>query len=517
MTKILNIFGYLKRTLENRLFLTFLLITILGLILRVYFIFNFGVFVDEVFYAEAARINSFSALLIHSFWIKDHGILYLLWLKILQFSITDIISIRLFNILSYLLISFSLFSFFKKIRNDLTSLIPTALFSFFPYFVYTNIYVSVYNFVILFSVLAFIFLSNYVLYDKKNNLLNLFLFEIFLTLAFYSDYASIYLYLSLADILLFTHLFKKDKFIYIFLALLLNINLILPGLGPFFNNLTAVQGLSSLCCSADSQFSVFFPDFLYYVFFRTNFILSLVILLFMTVSLLTFYFKSKNEIVKYLALYTGVGFLTGFTFLYFVNRYFLPLLVERTLFIFNFLIILFVYCLFLFTWKLKKTHILLILILISLIAWRFSQNSIVNGSLPEMNIHYKDLIGELVKNEDMKSVDEIIFFDKGYAYYPLEKYYFLGLSNYSKQSLTEGFGRKEYTLSRYYRNLEYYLRENRNQLFIFFTSTGNFNFNEIKKEITAYRKTNNSSFTSGKIFYYLNCSSEINCSFKKFY
>src|ERR1035437_8682397 len=141
--------------IKNRLFLFFLFITILGIIPRIILLFSYDIFTDEVFYTETARLTSFGNLLTHSFWIKDHGILYLLFLKIAQVFTTDIVYLRLSNLIIFIIINFTLFCFFKKIKTDITSLIPVALFSFLPYFMFINIYVTPYNFVILFSLLSF--------------------------------------------------------------------------------------------------------------------------------------------------------------------------------------------------------------------------------------------------------------------------------------------------------------------------------------------------------------------------
>lgn len=501
---------------SNKTIIAFLFIVILGLILRLCYIFNLGVFTDEVFYTEAARLNSFSALFNHSFWIKDHGILYLLFLKIVQFITTDIIFLRLTNVFIYLLISFSLFLFFKKIRNGLTSLIPVALFSFIPYFVFTNIYVSVYNFVILFTVLSFICVSRFILFKERNSWIYLFSFIIFLTLAFYSDYSSTYLYLSLIGILIFTYFFKKEKFIFIFPAVFLNVILILPGVWQFLTNIYAVNNLNVSCCVADSEFFLFFPNFLRAIFFRTDFVFSLFILIFIIVSLFLIFLKNKNEAIKYLITYTGFGFLTSFIYLYFVNRFFLMIFVERTFFIFNFFLILSLYSLFFFKFKFKKIHIFLTIFLFSFVVFGFikiSANIDIAGNIPALNISYTDLIRELIQKDNIKNVDEIIFFDKGYNFYVFQKYYFLGLSNYMKKNVIEDFGNKRYLVTKTYRSLTYYSRTNYNQLFILFDTKG-FDFNELKKEIASYKKE--TGFNSKKIFYALDCSSKINyCSFKK--
>lgn len=510
MIKTNQTIKYLERLLKNKVILSFITITIIGLILRIHFIFNLDIFTDEVFYVETARINSFGALLTHNFWIKDHGISYLVFLKLGQFLTTDIVFLRLSNIFIYLLINFSLFFFARKIRNDFTSFIPVTLFSFLPYFVFISVYVSIYNFVILFSVLAFISISRFILFEEKNSRIYLFSFVIFLTLAFYSDYSSIYLYLSLISALVFTYFFKIEKFTSIFHALLLNFIFIFPGLLSFLNNLSTLKSLNASCCLASSQFVNFFPDFLYYIFFRINFIPAFFILIFMIVSLLIYYLKSKNEIAKYLALYTGIGFLSNFTFLYFINRYFLPLLVERTFFMFNFLIILFAYFLFFCARRLTKIHILFILILIFLIIWRFFQNPVVYGNFPDGNIPYRDLITNLIKNENVKNINQIIFLDKNYAYYPLHKYYFLGFSNYMKKNIIEDFKDKKYFIARTVRVLNYYSKKNNNQLFILFY-TKYFDLNEFKQEI----KINNVENTT-KIIYFLDCNKlSLDCKFKK--
>jgi len=505
----------LHKLASNKTIAAFLAIVIFGLILRVYFIFNFGVFTDEVFYTEAARLNSFGNILSHNFWIKDHGVLYIAFLKIIQFVTTDIIFLRLSNVFIYLLISFSLFSFFKKIRNDLTSLIPVALFSFFPYFVFTNVYVSVYNFVILFSVLTFICVSRFILFKEKNSWVYLFSFVIFLTLAFYSDYSSIYLYLSLIGVLIFTYFFKKEKFVFITPGLFLNFILILPGAWQFLTNLYKINNLSSPCCFGDSKFSLFFPNFLHAVFFRTDFIFSSFFLIVLVISLFLIFLKNKNEAIKYLITYTGFGFLTSFVFLYFVNRFFLPIFVERTFFIFNFFLILCLYCLFFFKFKFKKIFFLVIFLFGFVVFGLFqtSANLDIPGNVPDVNIRHTDLIRELIKKENIKDVEEVIFLDKNYFYYPLQKYYFLGVSDYMKKTVIEDFGNKRYLVTKTFRSLKYHSRSNYNQLFILF-DTKDFDFNGLKKEIANYKKETGSN--SEKIFYALECSSKINyCSFKK--
>jgi hypothetical protein len=319
------------------------------------------------------------------------------------------------------------------------------------------------------------------------------------------------MYISLVGVLIFEYFFKREKLLFLITALLFNINLILPEVAQTLNSLSRVEGLSALCCSANARFSVFLPSFLYAIFFRVKFIISFSILVVSGISLLAIFKKNKNPLFRYYSLYIGVGFIIAFTFFYVVNNNFLPIFVERTFFFFNFLIILFCYCMFLFLGK--KGKFLLLLVLILLIIWRFFQISVIEGGVLDRNIRYREFISEIINRGKIENSEEVIFFDKEFNYVPLQRYYFLGLDEHDRYKIND-IKRESLFISKYYGNVKGYLKEPKDQLYVFFTDEDSPEFKDIKQNIIDYKKNNSSG--SVKIFYFLTCSTDIDCRFNEF-
>ncbi len=418
----------------NRISILFLFITVLGFILRLYFIFSNDIFTDEVFYTQIARQTSFINLLTHNFWIKDHGILYPLFLKLAQCLTTNIVLLRTTNLLIFLIISFALFNFFQKISKSVNSLIPIFLFSFLPYFIYINSSVTIYNFVMLFSILAFIYVSNLILFSttREEKLRNPILFLIFSTLAFYSDYSVVYFYLPLITLLFLVLNWRNKEAENLTLLGFLNLILISPGIFQLmgtFNKFYALNGISSI---ANLNIISFFDKFANVILFKSQFYISEILLLMLVLSLLFLVLRSKKITIQYLAYFGLTGFVIDFIFLYIFNSIYFQIFLERTFWFFNFLLILGIYSISGFLSNFKKLAFIILMMVIV-----FIKVYIITYQPPIiMNpyIDYKDFVTKLVSEMNGKNSTIILVDRKGTDFgVPLTNYYFQGLSLSQKE------------------------------------------------------------------------------------
>jgi len=231
------------------------LIIIFGLIIRIYLILERNIFTDEVFYIEVAIRNSIKDIIFINHWIKDHGILYYLFLKPFLFFTKTIEILRFSNIFLYILISiFIIYTFNKIFRKKYLTTAFLFLYSFNHYFIYLNSWISPFNLVSFFAVVSIFSLIYFIL---KNNLDKEFYFYYFLfivstILAFYSDYSFFYLaifYFLILIYILFKLIIKKGgiKKSYLILnSYLIILIFIIPGIFQFINNFERIIYLSEI-------------------------------------------------------------------------------------------------------------------------------------------------------------------------------------------------------------------------------------------------------------------------------
>lgn len=407
------------------------LIIIFGLIIRIYLILERNIFTDEVFYIEVAIRNSIKDIIFINHWIKDHGILYYLFLKPFLFFTKTIEILRFSNIFLYILISiFIIYTFNKIFRKKYLTTAFLFLYSFNHYFIYLNSWISPFNLVSFFAVVSIFSLIYFIL---KNNLDKEFYFYYFLfivstILAFYSDYSFFYLaifYFLILIYILFKLIIKKGgiKKSYLILnSYLIILIFIIPGIFQFINNFERIIYLFRNIKYETSGFFSFLNHLLQIIFFRKDNYFSLIF--FLILIFLNILLNLKNKIanrflyVNNLVLFSLIG--TIFL-LFFTNKFFLTLMIERSFWPFYlFVIILSAFTIyFLSESKFKLIKILGALLSIFFVFGLFTETntSFIPSSIKE-EINYKKLINS------QKNTGIIVLIDELYFYYPISNYYF---------------------------------------------------------------------------------------------
>lgn len=433
----------MKDKLQNlsKINLLLLLTLILGFILRVYFIFVKSIFADEVYYAVTSKGSSFFAIITGGDWLKDHAAFYLIFLKILQFLTTDINLLRISNLFLYAFICVMIYKFFSKFYKGLFILFPVILFSFHPYFVFLNSSISPYNFVFLFSVLAFIFLSSYILFYPKSKLGG-YLFVLFSALAFYSDFSAVYFYLLLLPIILMLHKWNEKLSKDLLIFYIFSFVLILPEIYILNKNFSYFYGLNPTL-STDINFITFFTNFTKTIFYFYNQSVSIIIFFTFMLLNLIISLKANDKFLKYLSSVVFWGFITNFIFLYFFNNHYFYIFQDRTFWIFYLLLILGLTSIFKYLIKFRKSAYVIFFVILFLILSKYL--ALENGYAFGRNISYNKFIKDLISSSSFKKINNIVFITKDKEYIPLRLYYFEGLNSLG---MTSGLKIKKYFIDK---------------------------------------------------------------------
>ena len=425
--------AFIKKYLNISFATTALLILVTaGGVLRFYYMFAKEIFTDEIFYTQTALQSSLLSVFTSNDWLKDHGFLYLIFLKLLEGITSNIILLRTTNLLIYLIICISLYYFLKKHMGNIVALVPIFLFSFLPYFVFLNTYISPYNFVLFFSVLSFISLTDFIFSSQTKNkkIRNSVFFLVFSTLAFYSDYSVVYFYLSIIPIVLLYSFWNEKIAEELSLLAFGNLLTVSPGLYVLANNFRHFSALNDPVTKLPfSNFlnllaSIIFTDTFYPV---TVFIIFILFLGFVA-------FKERIILLKYLSFFAASGFLLSLLFLYYFNNSFFYILEERTFWFFYFLLIL---GLTVVGWVFKehtKVLVLLLVVLSLFIFIKYNDLNTANGIFGK-NIAYKNLVLSLMSDKTPKMKSMLIIADDNYESNVLTSYYFNGLDTFSRNDM----------------------------------------------------------------------------------
>lgn len=498
----------------NSLNIFFILILLVGSILRLYFIFSKNVYPDEIFYTGVSRSSSFIALVSMTTWLKDHAILYLLFLKVAQFITLNITFLRLSNLFLYIVLGISLYVFFKKIKNGIVALVPVFLLSFLSYFVFLNVYISPYNFVVFFSILGFVFISNFILFSstREEKLRNSILFLIFSTLAFYSDYSVIFFYLSLMPLVFLVFKWNERQAEDLTLLGFSNLLLIAPGLYQVGKNFHDFYKLNRVDYS-HYNINIFLNNFSGSIFFYFIGGFSFLILFIWLVYLFFTYLKSKNKNIKFLSFFVLLGFITDLVFLYIFNNNYFLIFDDHIFWYFQFLLALGLSTLIFSLNKSKKNIILIALILFLF----FKYFDIANGStIFTKNIDYVNLVKQLQSNKSIGRRAKIIFWGGDY-YPPLSDYYLKGynlLDKTGENNLKAFMEDKKIVVLLGIRAVKYMKIQNKETLiFVFFNITDK-DYQNFKNNLESHE--NSEGITATNIYYRLKCDN-LNCVFYQAY
>ena len=411
--------------------IAFLSCLIGGAFLRLYFIFTRDIFTDEVFYFNIARSSSWLDIIKMNHWIKDHPQLYILFLKLLSLFGQNIIGLRVSNVLIYIFCSYFLYQFFSKFKLYWVALLSTFLFSFRTYFVYINCQLSPYNFALFFTCLSFFTFVKFKNDIKSTGNKAIFCFSMLLSAIFYSDYTSVYFYLTYIPIIIYLWKNNIVKIGPILLILCLNFIFIFPGLIQIKNNLSYFVGLNRASPKIMSL-SLFetFQMVANISFFRSEGkIVSAGCFIGLIMCLLFVIFRSRSKKkLRILSGYGLYGLLISFLIQYCLTKSFISVVVERTYW-FHYLIM--IIGIALIAEYLKKINnkilavYLLLIIFLMITRFKDNPNYRVSGRVPDQNIQYKTLFTRL--KSSTRKFKQLVFIDKNNRYIPLSDYYFKDL------------------------------------------------------------------------------------------
>jgi len=198
----------MKKDTNKINFILFFLIFI-GVIIRIYSMFNRDIYVDESYYLDVAKINSFFSILKVDHWIKNHGILTILFLKLSQLLTNNLTLLRLPNIIVYLFINYFIIRLFKRFNFNLAAIVFVFFHTLSPYFIFLQSMVSPFNYCSMFVVWAFVQIM-FLIQDKKADINKIISTAAVITIAWYFDYSAYYIYLLLLTVFLWALITKKE-------------------------------------------------------------------------------------------------------------------------------------------------------------------------------------------------------------------------------------------------------------------------------------------------------------------
>jgi len=412
-----------KNFLHLHIFILLTLIISFGFFLRLYLILTRNIFTDEVFYFEVAKNSNLSQIILIKHWIKDHGILYYLFIKPFIFFTTDIIYLRLTNLIFYIIVSLVIFLFFHLFNFGYWSLLPVLFYSINRYFVYISSWISPFNLVSFFAIISllslsfFVFKQDYLRYRK----ISYFIFIISTILGFYSDYSFFYMFFFYFFIFLYVLLKNKRLLLYLIVAYQAVLAFVLPGIFQFYNNLAQIVFLFRNHLYKESNLLIFFSNITQTLILRNNFIISLLYFfgLVITINLIK---KNINDDLKTLAVVLFASLFINIILMFFVVNHLISIYVERSFWFFNFILVILI-SIITFLLKQQKKILLstffLIIFLVFSVANYFSYKALIGEIYEEYN--FNNLIKSLsvIKNYP----DRIILVDKLYYFYPLKNYF----------------------------------------------------------------------------------------------
>lgn len=391
--------------------LLFLLILLLGTLVRIVIMQNRDLFVDEVYYWRVAQMNSWKNLLFITHWIKDHGILYYLWIKALAYLVADIPTLRFSNIVLYVLTSGVIYGFLKD-KYSWGAVVGVALFSFHRYFVYLSSTLSPYNLVVCLAAISLCGL--YSLRESKRSMTwKEWMVIVLATVgAFYTDYSffftlpfyGVFFLSAMRDTQVGHNV--KQRIMALYITIFLGI---LPGLIQFTRNLNQIQDLF-----AGRYFEQSFFQFTYIMggmmFLRA---IPLVGVIFMVV-LVAYFFPRKGDVVLFWSYITGI-------FMIFVSqRFFFPLFAERYLWFLYFVLLMMM--VYLVRGKTVQGVFLVVV---------FAVGGMINYSIPRTatfrapgDISYEVRYSSFLMNERNDKAEQVILLDTTTATDVFLHYYF---------------------------------------------------------------------------------------------
>lgn len=226
--------------------LFFWIIVVLGCIVRIFIQQNRNIYIDELYYWNVSRATNWIDTVLINHWIKDHGIVYYLWLKRFIHITPDIVLLRYSNLLLYIVSCIYIFISLRK-KNVFIGLLSIFFLSFHRYFVYLSSTLSPYNLVLTLSIISAGSLYSLIQSNEVFHKRTIVIFITSTVLAFYTDYSFFFTFpfyfFSFLFYVLDKQIKKKEKLL---LAVIYGsiVVLIIPGIYQFFYNLNSVHELN---------------------------------------------------------------------------------------------------------------------------------------------------------------------------------------------------------------------------------------------------------------------------------
>lgn len=466
----------------------FFLIILFGILIRSYLIITRNIFTDEIFYTEIALKYNFKNIILINHWIKDHAILYYLFLKIFLFLTSKIELLRFTNLVFYLFSClFIIYIFKEQLKLPLLSLIILFFYSFNYYFVYLNSWISPFNLVLFFSFISILFLIYIAIKithktEADFKLINHYLiFSISTILSFYSDYSMLFLfflYLIFFIYFIFSKLIKKELKLLVLNTYLLILIFIVPGLFQIFININKIKNLNNFIFNYD-LFN-FLKKITSSFIFRINNSISLIFLIF--IFLIFFTTKNKVKILKNLNIIFIFSFVITILFQYYINKFLFSTFTERSFWYFHIqLIFIFSLSLYIFlqkSKKIKKIYQLIAFLLFLIPIFSYINKFNIEGNIKHQ-INYKEI-------KELKNNNQTTFFivNKFYDYYPITNYFLSYDFNKNKKINSMFFLIKNIEKSIIYKNIQNMIYNNKNndkKIVIIFINVDKINNDFLKK------------------------------------
>lgn len=210
----------LHKTKKSLFSCLFFLLFVLGVGLRLYLVFLRDIYPDELLYFNVSLTESFQSIFHIDHHIKDHGMLYFVFLKSLTLLFDDIIRLRLINLVFYVISYLFLCKIFLQVSGRKTTLLVLFLFATNRYFIYLNSLILPYNLTLALTLASIYFLLRALTTQHWRGSERL-LFILFTSLATISDYSFFYFFVFYISIFFFCSIKLKLTVLKEYLAVLL--------------------------------------------------------------------------------------------------------------------------------------------------------------------------------------------------------------------------------------------------------------------------------------------------------
>lgn len=413
MKKKVNIFNLLL-----------IFITTIGVLFRLYLILRRDIYVDEVFYTDVAKNNSWLSLITADHWIKNHGILTMLFLKFLSLFTSDIVLMRIPNLFIYVIVNLSIYKFLRAKKLELMAIAFSLLHTISPYFSFMESMVSPFNYALLFTSLFFTKIDD--LFNINTiKIKHLIFLSVLAILTWYVDYSTYIILIFVFVIFVYAAINNKliiKKYLIFISILLISI---FPSILFLIKNFKEISAYHP-----PSQFTLNFPTYIFQIsnmfFLRLNgawleyLSFSLFILLMVFLALLLAKTKKYPKITYLLS----SSLILVILFIFVFSTEFLRIYIERSLWSLYFIYLLIFSLLIDILFKNKIIFYIFISIYLACSIFRVINldKSSYPGQIPDVTYSFKQLKQSINKKNIKKF--RIIYLDDSNNLYNVGLHYF---------------------------------------------------------------------------------------------